>query len=157
MTENYNNDCSGSPWIDRARRFIEEHSNNIDYLAHIETLQLLLRNHRGINNTISENEIVEHLRDRGIQIDNREINRENFQQRVLVELKREGIVGTLIYPGPRGGVFIPCNEEEVRQVARQVLTRIRQEVTNLSGLVRETNLEQEIRNLLDCLRNNITL
>lgn len=49
-----------------------------------------------------------------------------------------------IYPSRQGGVFIPCNENEIRIVAEQVFKRIIQELTNLEGTVAPTSILQLI-------------
>ncbi|ACV24715.1 hypothetical protein [Methanocaldococcus fervens] len=60
-------------------------------------------------------------------------SREDFQHEVLIPLKKEGIITTLVYPGPQGGIFIPCDENEIKEVARQVFERIEAELENLEG------------------------
>jgi Zn-dependent oligopeptidase len=63
------------------------------------------------------------------------MQRELFQETVLTPLKREGIVATLVYPGPQGGVFIPCEDQDIHVAARQLLKRVTQELHNLEQLV----------------------
>jgi DNA-binding IscR family transcriptional regulator len=75
------------------------------------------------------------------------MSREEFQTQVLTELKRLGIVATLVYPGPQGGVFIPCDQDEVRQVAEQVIDRVIQELTNLEGITNQTQVHDIITQL----------
>lgn len=76
-----------------------------------------------------------HLNNKGIRL-----SRESFQYMVLTELKRGGIIATLIYPGSKGGVFIPCSENELKTVTEQVFRRITQELDNLAGVVMKTHL-----------------
>jgi hypothetical protein len=90
---------------------------------------LNLRNALGIDNRISIDDILSHLETNGISL-----SREQFQQTILGELKRQGILMTLPYPGGRGGVFIPTSEDEARRAAAQVLERIESEIENISGV-----------------------
>lgn len=86
------------------------------------------------------------------------INKEEFQQTILGELKRIGIVATLVYPGVQGGVFIPCNENEVRTVANQILDRVDSEVGNLEGIAQQTpfsNLLSLLRQIISWIKENI--
>jgi hypothetical protein len=69
------------------------------------------------------------------------LSREKFQQTVLNDLKQRGIVATLVYPGTNGGVFIPCDEGEVRTVAHQILDRVYSEVVNLEGIAQPTSFK----------------
>lgn len=48
----------------------------------------------------------------------------------------------MVYPGPQGGVFIPCDENEIRVVANQVLSRIDSEVENLAGISQYTSFNK---------------
>jgi|GEM_PF-1362079 len=134
MTNNHQLQCPDSPWVKNALTFITNHTNVPNYSDHIAVVRFLLNGHCGINNRTSIRNILNHL-------NNPNLNRESFQQRILVELKRAGVVATLVYPGPRGGVFIPCNENEVKQVVRQVLDRVNQEIQNLLGILLGTQME----------------
>lgn len=126
--------CQNSPWVQRANQFINNPSNPSE---HVETVKYLLQNgHCGIDNRVSIATILEHLQKQGLRL-----TREQFQNNILTELKRQGIVATLIYPGTQGGVFILCNDEEVRKVALQVLDRITQELRNLEGIATQTQIE----------------
>ncbi len=134
MNGNVCQNCQNSPWVQRANHFIGNSSNPPEQ---IETVRFLLQNgHCGIRNRTSIENILNHLRSRGINL-----NREEFQNTVLTELKRTGIVATLVYPGPQGGVFIPCDASEIRKVATQVLDRIVQELRNLEGTATQTQIE----------------
>ena len=132
--------CNSS-WVEKANEFINTNQHNQDGKWH--TVNFLLQNNCcGIDNRVSIGEILQHLNSNGINI-----SREEFQQTILGELKREGIVATLVYPGPQGGVFIPCSEDEIKEVAGQVLSRIESEVKNLSGISQHTSFSK----LLDLL------
>ena len=141
---NYQN----SPWVQRANQFVNNPSNPREQ---IETVSFLLQNgHCGINNRTSIGNILNHLSNQGINL-----NREVFQNTVLTELKRAGIVATLVYPGPHGGVFIPCDALEIREVATQVLDRIIQELRNLEGTATQTQIEHIVsvlRELVELLK-----
>lgn len=117
-------------WVQRANQFITNNRRNPDYRAHVLVVEYLLqRGHCGIDFRVSIDEIIDYLSNRNIHT-----SRSVFQNTVLIELKREGIVATLVYPGPMGGVFIPCATSEVRTVTRQVNERIRQMRRNIRDL-----------------------
>ena len=130
-----------SPWVKKAKSFITTNQHNQDGNWH--TVNFLLQNNRcGIDNRISIDKILQHLNSNGINI-----SREEFQQTILGELKRKGIVATLVYPGQQGGVFIPCSENEIKEVADQVLSRMDSEVKNLAGISQHTSFNR-LLNLL---------
>lgn len=116
-----------SPWIMNAQTY---HSSvpipQRDAMWH--TVDFLLRNHRGIANKTSIESILQYLSGVGFNL-----GREAFQQTVLGDLKRRGIVVTLVYSGPGGGVFIPLCDNEVKTAARKLLGRIESETENLHG------------------------
>ncbi len=145
------NACQSSPWVKRANQFISNRSNSQEQ---IETIRFLLQNgHCGINNRTSIEAILNHLGNQGFNL-----TREEFQNTILTELKRLGIVATLVYPGPQGGVFIPCDVSEIREVATQVLDRITQELRNLEGTATQTQIEHIIsvlRELVELLKGLI--
>jgi len=64
----------------------------------------------------------------------------------------------LVYPGPRGGVFIPCTEDDVRKVANQILDRVDSEIENLAGISRQTsfsNLVSLLAQIISWIKENI--
>ncbi len=135
--------CASSRWVRMANQFIVNNRSNPDYVAHSATVEFLLQNgHCGINNRIGIEAIRQDLAQQGYHF-----SREGFQNSVLTELKRRGIVATLVYPGRRGGVFIPCDQSEIRQVSRQLITRVVQELTNLEGTLNHTQIQHSIRQL----------
>lgn len=143
--------CPDSPWIQKAKQFISNPNNPRDQ---IETVEFLLHNGNcGIDNRVSITVILDHLEEKGISM-----GREEFQNTILTELKRQGILATLVYPGPQGGVFIPCNELEVKEVVMQVFGRIAQELTNLEGTAEHTQFKQTVsilRRLVELLKERI--
>ena len=151
MNGNACQNCQNSPWVQRAKQFVSNHSNPPEQ---IETIRFLLQNgHCGINNRTSIENILNHLSNQAINL-----NREVFQNTVLTELKRAGIVATLVYPGPQGGVFIPCDASEIKEVATQVLDRIIQELRNLEGTATQTQIEHIVsvlRELVELLKRLI--
>lgn len=143
MNEGNRQNCANSPWVQAANRFIRNRGTNTVQRARVATVEFLLENgHCGINNRTSIDSILGHLGQQNIHM-----SREQFQNQVLVELKRERIVATLVYPGPRGGVFIPCAEDDIRQVATQLISRIIQELTNLEGVTRQTRSHNTVTSL----------
>jgi len=146
MSGNACQNCQNSPWVQRANRFI---SNSLNPREQIETVKFLHQNgYCGISNRTSIENILSHLRNRGINL-----TREEFQNTVLTELKRAGIVATLVYPGPQGGVFIPCDASEIREVAMQVLDRVVQELRNLEGTATQT----QVKHIVSVLRELVEL
>jgi len=141
-----------SHWIQNARNYLNTNTNNHDGLW--DTVNYLVTNHNfGINNRTSIEVILGYLASVGI-----ELSREAFQQRVLGELKRQEIVATLIYPGPRGGVFIPINEIEIIEVIRQGFSRIHSEAVNLEGVTQSTRfgrLFELLRTIVEWIQNQI--
>jgi len=106
----------------------------------VVTIEFLLQNgHCGVDYRTTIESILQYLNQQNIWM-----SREEFQNQVLTDLKRQGIVATLVYPGPQGGVFIPCDENEVVQVAGQVLDRVTQELTNLEGITNQTRVHDTI-------------
>ena len=148
MNGNACQNCQNSPWVQRAKQFINDNSKPQNQR---ETVRFLLQNgHCGINNRTGIDAILSHLRSQGINL-----NRGEFQNTVLTELKRAGIVATLVYPGPQGGVFIPCDASEIRKVATQVLDRVVQELRNLEGTATQTQIEHIVsilRELVELLK-----
>ena len=137
MNGNACQNCQNSSWVKRANQFISNRSNSPEQ---IETIRFLLQNgYCGINNRTSIEAILNHLGNQGFNL-----TREEFQNTILTELKRLGIVATLVYPGPQGGVFIPCDVLEIREVATQVLDRITQDLRNLEGTATQTQIEHII-------------
>jgi hypothetical protein len=135
--------CAHSPWVQRANQFLNSNRRNVNYNAHVTTIEFLLQNgHCGINYRTTIEAIRQYLNQQNIQM-----SREGFQNQVLTELKRQGIVATLVYPGRQGGVFIPCGQDEVRQVAEQVIERVIQELTNLEGITCQTQIHDIITSL----------
>ena len=125
--------CPNSPWVQNANTFLNRNRNNHDGKWY--TVDYLIQNnHCGINNRTSIGKILAYLQANGINL-----SREHFQQTVLVELKRKGIVATLVYPGSTGGVFIPCNEDEVKNAAEQILKRVYSEIGNIEGVAQSTS------------------
>lgn len=146
------NGQANSPWFQRANAFLVANRNNQDGKWHTVNF-LVQRNYCCIDNRVSIEEILQYLNTNGI-----DIGREAFQQTILGELKRDGIVATLVYPGPQGGVFIPSSEDEVREVTSQVLERIDSETRNLSGITTNTsfsNLISLLSQIISWIKNNL--
>jgi len=141
--------CARSPWVQRANQFLNNNRGNDEYNARATTIEFLLQNgHCGIDYRTTIEAILQSLSQRDIQM-----SREEFQNQVLTELKRKSIVATLVYPGPQGGVFIPCNKDEVRQVAGQVIERVIQELTNLEGITYQTEFHDMITSVREAVES----
>jgi len=135
--------CANSPWVQMANQFIISNSTNPNHSARVATVEFLLQSgYCGINNRIGIDDITQHLATQGFFYD-----RSPFQNNILTELKRLRIVVTLVYPGGRGGVFIPSGQAEIREVARQLVSRVVQELTNIEGTTRNTPVHHHITQL----------
>ena len=135
--------CANSRWVKRANQFITSSSTNPHHTARVATVEFLLQNGCcGINNRARIDDITRHLATQGFFYD-----RSAFQNNVLTELKRFRIVVTLVYPGRRGGVFIPSGQAEIRQVARQLVSRVVQELNNIEGTTSNTPVHRHITQL----------
>ena len=133
--------CPDSAWAQNALNFLDGNRNNANEQWH--TVDFLINNdHCGIDDRTTIESILGHLREQGIDLE-----REEFQQSILGDLKRQGIVATLPYPGRQGGVFIPCDENEVMAVAEQILSRVNSEIENMAGIAQGT----QFQNLFDGL------
>jgi len=147
--------CNNSPWIQRARNFINQNQNvqqGTNKYYQVEAVNYLLNNgHCGIDCRVRINNVMEGI--------NYPKSREDFQQEVLIPLKKEGIVATLVNPGPQGGVFIPCNEDEIKEVARQLFERIESELENLegsaTGVQNIEKLANSLKTIVSRLKNTI--
>ena len=127
--------CTNSPWIQRAQQFINQNQSNTDpYIAYrVNVLQeLLQRRAFGYCCGVSINDLMQAVRFTQ--------SRENFQHNVLIPLKREGIIVSLVYPGNCGAVFIPCDCSDIGNVLEQYINRI------------ESEIENNIRPLISALR-----
>lgn len=144
--------CPNNPWVQRANAFLIANQNNQNGRWHTVNF-LLQNNHCGIDGRVAIETILQDLGSHGISI-----SREQFQQTILGELKREGIVATLVYPGRQGGVFIPCTENEVKEVAKQIFDRVDSEIGNLAGISQQTsfsNLVFLLTQIISWIRRNI--
>lgn len=132
-----------SPWVQRVNRYLAQNRALTDSRPQVATLQFLLsRGHCGIHRTARIGEILVYLDSSGLHYD-----REEFQQQVLTDLKRQGLVASLVYPGRRGGIFIPCDNQEVHEVTVQVSRRVLSELRNAEGSAMGSPDETGIRDL----------
>jgi len=132
--------CQDSQWVRSANDYVEVNRGNPGDAPRVAALEFLLaRGHCGIQNRTMIADVQEHLAQNGHRI-----TREQFQHQVLTVLKREGALATLVHPGPQGGLFIPCNEGEMRQVASQVVQRVARELHNLEAACRNTAFHEPI-------------
>ena len=133
--------CAPSPWVQRANQFVASNAGNSSLRPHVITLSFLLKNGNcGIKNRVTIEDILHHLGQEGFTL-----NREEFQNQVLTQLKREGTLATLVYPGRQGGVFIPYGDDDLQHVTAQIMERLVQELTNLEGSAASSKNEPAIR------------
>jgi hypothetical protein len=120
-------ECNQSPWVQAAQNYVNNNAANPSKQTQVATLNFLLGNgYCGKNHRTSIDAIITAL--------HLPLDREQFQQQILNELKTEGALATYVYPpGGGGGVFIPCNAGEIHEVTSQMFDRILSELRNLEG------------------------
>ena len=147
--------CScGSSWIQKAKSFVTNNNNvrpdqdeELYYQAQVVNY-LLNNDHCGIECRISIDKIMDGVNFNG--------SREDFQHKVLIPLKKKGIVATLVYSGNKGGVFIPCDEDEIKIVIKQMFDRMKSELSNLESFIDHSNMDMEnLKKMLRCLKDII--
>jgi len=139
-----------SKWVNLAKRLIL--SNNISCEEKAVLRYLLTNNHCGINKGAKIDDVLMYI-NKSCSL---QYSRENFQHQVLIPLKQKGVIATLIYPGPtKGGLFIPCNTNEIKQVYRQVLERVLSELNNIAYIVSSSDINQNIKILITQIQNEI--
>jgi len=79
----------------------------------------------------------------------------NLQHSVLIPLKQMGIIAINPHPPRRGGVFIPCTADEVRDIFRGILERSNSQFENLRGVIQHTNLGQLLQDIINDVNNVI--
>ncbi len=63
---------------------------------------------------------------------------------------------SLPYPGRRGGIFIPCNIDEIKQAYRQILSRIQSELNNISHIVfSSNNIANNLNQILNLIQSEL--
>lgn len=126
--------CKNSQWFQDAKKFLTT-ANNYD--PRYYTIKFLIDNNYCGNNGTSIEGILDYLKSKEINLD-----REKFQQTVLGELKRLGIVATLVYPRGSGSVFIPCSEDNVKESAKMILERVKSELENIQSIAKHTSFKE---------------
>lgn len=117
-------------FVQAARNFLsnpsQEARNHSRFGEMQETLRFMLNNAVGVDNAISTNDIIQHLRNQGYSI-----GREDWQIEVLGWLREHGVfIGS-----KRGvGMFIIENEEDAREVHESINSRIEVEEQRLREL-----------------------
>lgn len=137
--------CPNSPWVIAAQQYLTSNQQNRNEIYY--TVEYLLNDHCGIGYRTSIEDILQYLSTMQFNLD-----RELFQHTVLVPLKQLGIVATLVNPGTQGGVFIPCNNDDIEQVAIQVLNRVNSELVNLSMIAQHHNI---LQNQIDNIQHDV--
>jgi hypothetical protein len=135
-----------SPWAQNAQQLLAQNANDASW----HTVNFLYQNHCGLANGTTIDAILTHLAANGLVL-----SREVFQQTVFGALKEMGIVASLPYPGGRNGVYIPCSDADVRELAIQMLNRVHSELTNLDGTTAATNFGHHIVALITQVENTI--
>jgi len=137
--------CPHSPWVGRANTLHGIQQNTPEW----HTVNFLITNNcYGYNNRASIHRILGHLNTLNCQL-----SREAFQQGALGNLKRNGIIVTLIYPGRQGGVFIPCDAREVESAAKQLLDRVISELANFQGSATGMPLQNHLQPIIQAAQN----
>lgn len=136
-----------NPWMEAATTLRRRHARNRDEMFH--ALDFLINHAFGFDNRIRLNDLVDHLNNQGFDFE-----REEFQQQVLNQLKQAGAVATLVYPGGRGGVFIPISQQELEHAVSQVFDRVESELENIAGSSQGADFQQIIIDILNHIRNH---
>lgn len=92
------------------------------------TLKFLINNALGENHRKTKDEIINYLNSVGCIITSQEV----WSTSILQELKDERIVATDVYPGNKGGVFIPCNISDLNMAISNLEKRIGRETKHLN-------------------------
>ena len=92
-----------------------------------ETVRFMLDNAVGVDNAISTQKIVDHLRDEGCSV----VSKEDWQINILGPLRRNGI---FIGSKRAKGMFIIQNESDAIVVISQIKNRIQEETDRLKIL-----------------------
>jgi len=138
-----------SRWVNLAKQLIS--SNNISCEEKAVLEYLLTNNHCGIKAGARINDVIMYVNNNCFS----QYSRENFQHFVLIPLKQRSVIATLIYPGTKGGLFIPCNPNEIKQVYKQVLERILSELNNINYIISSTGINQNVQMLIMQIQNEI--
>ena len=117
------------PFLRRAQEFLANQgslSNHKYRDIMVETVDYLLKNAVGVNNAVSTDSIISHLRSRGFNI-----SREEWQINVLGVLREHGIfIGS-----KRGvGMFLIASEDDAREAHNSILDRVLVECERLKIL-----------------------
>ena len=138
-----------SRWVNLAKQLIS--SNNISCEEKAVLEYLLTNNHCGINAGARINDVIMYVNNNCSS----QYSRENFQHHVLIPLKQRSVIATLIYPGTKGGLFIPCNPNEIKQVYKQVLERVLSELNNINRIISSSGINQNVQMLIMQIQNEI--
>jgi hypothetical protein len=139
-----------SKWANNAKYLVS--SNSISFVEKTVLEYLLKNNHCGINNGVSINNVLEYINN-ALTL---KYSREYFQHQIMIPLKQKGVITTLMYPGKKGSLFIPCNDKEINIVYKQILERIFSELNNVHTIVISTSINQNINSLILQIQNEIT-
>ena len=137
-----------SIWVQNANNFL--HQNNSQDAMYLVVKYLINNNVCGRENGIYLNNILKYVNNNGYKF-----NRETFQHNVLIPLKQNRILVSLPYPGRIGGIFIPCNIEEINKAYRQILKRVESELNNIKPIVLSANIAKNLNDILDLLTSEL--
>ena len=137
-----------SRWVNLAKQIS---SNNISCEEKAVLKYLLTNNHCGINAGAKINDVIMYVNNNCSS----KYSRESFQHQALIPLKQKSVIATLIYPGTKGGLFIPCNSNEIKQVYKQVLERILSELNNINHIISSSEINQNVQMLIMQIQNEI--
>lgn len=145
--------CPESPFVKNAKEFLKD--RNCDGPMKLTVKFFLENDFCGIENRTKMSNVLKYLEKKGYSL-----SREQFQQKILVELKRKGIITSLVYPGSKGGLFIPCNLKEVNKATEQVFDRICSHLKNIEYFYGGEDLEKELKELkkmVEKLKNELNV
>ena len=141
--------CScNSIWVQNANNFLYQH-NNQDALYFV--VEYLINNNIcRRENGVYLNTLLNYVNSNGYNY-----NRESFQHSVLIPLKQRNILVSLPYPGRIGGIFIPCNINEIKQAYKQILIRVQSELNNISYVAISSNIANNLNNILNLIQSEL--
>ena len=116
------------------------------------TLEYLFNNgHCGKQNRTTISNILTYL----AQQTGQTLSKEQFQHHILIPLKRNNLVVSLPYGGKKGGIFIPCTEDDIKELYHQMLRRTLSEFENIQSLIEESNFNHNISRIIHNINDEI--
>ncbi len=120
-----------------------------DYNLQKLILKYLFNNgHCGKQNRTTISNILIHL----VQQTGQTLSKEQFQHQILIPLKKSNLAVSLTYGGKKGGIFIPCTEDDIKELYRRILRRTLSEFENIQSLIEESDINHKFQGLFVSLK-----